>query len=602
MFPPANEGNHQPEHSPNSIKLQNPTLRDASQESIESQNAPSQSNIGQFLRARYGWNSFKTSPEAELSLALDKSLKAYHSQLIALGSAIGTGLFIGAGQGLATGGPIPLLLAFAFVGFTLCPTAFALGEMATLLPYPGGFVEHSRIFLDEAWGAAIGWNYAFQWLITLPLELIASSITLQYWGEPLRHRSAWITLFLAGLAIINISGVTGFANVEAALSVMKVVAVVGFMQVLPALPAPTGASHINDNFRLGFGGKAIGTSHWYNPGAVNNGWWGFCSVLVTAAFAFAGSEMVGLTAAEQENPRRDMPKAVRKVFWRIGIFYITSISLIGLLVPYNDPLLISNAGTNNSSASPFVIAVKNAGIPVAPSILNAVILVTVLSVANSSVYGSSRVLNALADAGLAPQAFAYVDTMGRPLRCLYLAFGFGLLAYLAELRQENTVFMWLLALCGLSSIMSWTLICVTHLRFRRALAIHERDLDTLPFRSPLGVVGSWVGLVCNIFIIFVQFLSAIFPVGYQDMTPRSRAQSFFASFMAIPLVIILYVTVKLWKGTTITNLADYDYFTDAYTEERYIEEALDNPAMVLDDLWWCPRPLRKPLSSLSFPW
>lgn len=182
-------------------------------------------------------------PDAELTLALDKSLKAYHSQLIALGGAIGTGLFIGSGLGLANAGPIPLLGAFTFVGFTLCPTVFALGEMATLFPVPGGFFEHCRMYTDEAWGGAMGWkyvalaqylqfltspSYTLQWLITLPLELVAASITLQYWSQPLHH-SVWVTLFLVGIVTINIFGVKGFANVEATLSIVKVVAIVGFM-------------------------------------------------------------------------------------------------------------------------------------------------------------------------------------------------------------------------------------------------------------------------------------------------------------------------------------------------------------------------------------
>lgn len=102
--------------------------------------------------------SFERAPNARMKLPLHRDLKAYHSQLIALGSAIGTGLFIGSGQGLATAGPVPLVLAFAFVGFTLCPTVFALGEMATFMPFPGGYIEHARIFVDDAWGAAVGWK------------------------------------------------------------------------------------------------------------------------------------------------------------------------------------------------------------------------------------------------------------------------------------------------------------------------------------------------------------------------------------------------------------------------------------------------------------
>lgn len=576
------------------------------------------SPIARFLES-FNRHPLSSDPEAELTLALDKSLKAYHSQLIALGGAIGTGLFVGSGLGLANAGPIPLLGAFTFVGFTLCPTVFALGEMATLFPVPGGFFEHARMYTDEAWGAAMGWNYTLQWLITLPLELVAASITLSYWSQPIHH-SVWVTIFLVGIVTINIFGVKGFANVEATLSIVKVAAILGFMIFGILL-----------DVGLGFGGNPKGVHTWYDPGAAQNGWYGFCSVVVTAAFAYSGSEMVGLTAAEQENPKRDLPKAIRKVFWRIGLFYIASIFVVGLLVPYTDPKLLRDEHFD-SAASPFVIAIKNAGVPVLPSILNSVILVTVLSVANSSVYGSSRVLNAMANAGLAPKAFAYIDTQGRPLRCFYLAFAFGLLAYLSELKDQNTVFAWLLSTCGLSVIISWTSICVTHLRFRQALKLHEKHLDTLPYQSPLGIIGSWTGLCCCVFIIIIQFITALKPIGYQTMSASHRAQAFFLSFMSFPLVGLVYLGFKFFKGTEIHGITfsrksilkfenvriewgpgtkvanlrpgnDVD-FTDAWNEGDYIVWAREHPDMVVrdDPLWLVPEKLKPVVRGLEFPW
>lgn len=176
---------------------------------------------------------------------MKKQLQSYHIKYISLGSAIGTGLFIGSGQALAESGPLPLLAAFAFVGAALCPTIFALGEMATLCPLPGGFFEHCRRYTGEAWGAAMGWkyifsihlgrtrlmisSYVFQWLVTLPLELVAASITIQVWGEPLGYRSPWILLSLIVLSGINILGVKHWGDIEAGFSVMKVVALLGFM-------------------------------------------------------------------------------------------------------------------------------------------------------------------------------------------------------------------------------------------------------------------------------------------------------------------------------------------------------------------------------------
>src|ERR1700738_1686279 len=148
----------------------------------------------------------------------------------------------------------------------------------------------------------------------------------------------------------------------------------------------------------------IGGKYWSNPGAFNNGFKGRCRVFVSAAFAFAGTELVGLAAAETANPRKSLPTAIKQVFWRITLFYVVSLTLVGLLVGWNDPRLL-NGGDALVAQSPFVIAIQDAGIQVLPAVMNVIILVAVLSVGNSSIFGSSRTLAALADQGQAPKIF-----------------------------------------------------------------------------------------------------------------------------------------------------------------------------------------------------
>jgi yeast amino acid transporter len=188
-----------------------------------------------------------------------------------------------------------------------------------------------------------------------------------------------------------------------------------------------------------------------------NGFKGVCSVFVTAAFAFAGTELVGLAAAECENPRKTLPRATKQVFWRITIFYILALFLVGLIVPYDNPQLINGASSVDVKASPFVVAIQNAGINVLPSIMNVVILISVLSVGNSSTYGSTRTISALAEIGQAPKIFAYIDKKGRPTFALFLALLFSGLAYINIAPSVGTqVFNWLLALSGLSSFFTWS--------------------------------------------------------------------------------------------------------------------------------------------------
>lgn len=189
----------------------------------------------------------------------------------------------------------------------------------------------------------------------------------------------------------------------------------------------------------------------------NNGFKGVCSVFVTAAFSFSGTELIGLVAAETENPRTTLPTAVKQVFWRITLFYFVSLTIVGVLVPFNDPSLLNGTSSSDANASPFVIAVRNAGIKAVPSIMNAVILVAVLSVGNSAIYGSSRTLAALADMGQAPKILGYVDRAGRPLVAIIASSSVGLISYIVAAGQQAQVdaFNWMLAISGLACIFTW---------------------------------------------------------------------------------------------------------------------------------------------------
>jgi yeast amino acid transporter len=205
-------------------------------------------------------------------------------------------------------------------------------------------------------------------------------------------------------------------------------------------------------------GGYLGAHTYHQPGPLANGWKGICSVFVTAAFSFAGVELVGLAAAECENPRKAIPRAVKQVFWGVSIFYMASLLMIGLIVPYNDPRLLNNHDSNHKfdpSASPFVIAIEQAGIKVIPSILNTVILISIVSIGNCGTYASTRTITGLAEIGQAPEIFKYIDKKGRLLMAILLASSFGLLAYINILPVGAHVFNWLVALSGLSLLFTW---------------------------------------------------------------------------------------------------------------------------------------------------
>ncbi|KAH8588365.1 amino acid transporter-like protein [Bisporella sp. PMI_857] len=480
---------------------------------------------------------------------LSRKLKGRHLQMIAIGGSIGTGLFIGSGQALKTGGPASLLLAFILIGVVLYCTVQALGEMAVAFPVAGSFSAFATRFIDPAWGFASGWNYAMQWLFVMPLEIMAASVTLEYWNLAI-PRWASITLFLGIIIAINLCGVKMYGEAEYTFSILKVTAVIGFIILGVVINC---GGHPGEGY--------IGGRYWVNPGAFNNGFQGFCNLLVTAAFSFSGTELVGLAAAETQNPNKALPKAIKQVFWRIAVFYIVSIAIIGLLVPYNHPSLLDRNDVA-SKMSPFIIAIKDAGINGLDSVMNAVILIAVLSVANSSMYGATRTLSALAEQGQAPRILGYIDRKGRPLVNIGVASAIGLLAYLYLSPVQGEAFTWLLALSGLSSIFTWCSICFAHIRFRKAWLEKGHSVSDLVYQSPIGTIGSWVGLISLLLILVAQFWVAIDPAGGSEtVSARGRAANFFEAYLAVPVVLLCYVSYKIMYNTKILRTQDMDVST-----------------------------------------
>ncbi|KAL1968212.1 hypothetical protein VTN77DRAFT_2047 [Rasamsonia byssochlamydoides] len=467
---------------------------------------------------------------------LKRNLRGRHMQMIAIGGAIGAGLFVGTGSALNSGGPGSLLIGYLVVGVMLLITMQALGELAVLYPVNGAFFTYCLRFIDPSWGFAVGWDYALNWLTILPFEITAAGITIQFWRDDI-NIGVWITVFLVVLSAIQIFGVRGYGEVEFVLSIIKVVALIGFI-ILGIVIDCGGAPQ----------GGYIGARYWHDPGAFTD-FPGFCAVFVTAAFAFAGTELSGLAAAESENPAKSLPKACKQVFWRIMIFYVLGTFIVGLIVPYNANYLLGSSGSN-TKASPFVVSIQKAGIRGLPSVMNAVITISVISVANSATFGSTRTIQALASHGMAPKFMAYVDSKGRPLFCVLLQIAFGFLAFINEASKTGgVIFNWLLALSGVSSFFVWGSICFAHIRFRAAWKANGRSVDELAYAAPFGVIGSWIGVGLNVICLIAEF--------YVSVAPKN-AQTFFENYLAAPIIILLYV---FWRI--------YSYFTnDPRVEKR----------------------------------
>lgn len=482
--------------------------------------------------------------------SLDRTMKTRHMHMISIGGSIGAGFFVGSGKALSTGGPASLLIDFLIVGIMMFNTVYALGELAVMFPVSGGFYTYSTRFIDPSWGFAMGWNYVMQWAVVLPLELTVCSFTIGYWNTDI-NVAVWITVFFLAIVIVNIFGALGYAEEEFWSSCLKLGAIIVFMII--ALVMVLGGGPEGSRYDQ-YGGAKL----WYDPGAFANGFRGFCSVFVTAAFSFSGTELVGLAAAEAKNPLKSLPGAIKQVFWRITLFYVLGLFFIGLLIPYDDDNLLG--GDNpyvNVNASPFVLVGKYGNLHGYDSFMNVVILVSVLSIGVSAVYGGSRTLTALAQQGYAPKIFSYIDRSGRPLWSVIFICAFGPLAYVNLAAAGPVVFDWLLALSGLAALFTWGSICLAHIRFRKAWLRQGHTLDEIPFKAVGGVYGSYLGLGLNILCLIAQLYVAICPVGggFNDV------EGFFKSYLALPVVIVFWIGGFIWKRTGRLRTDDIDVDT-----------------------------------------
>ncbi|CDZ98638.1 amino acid transporter [Phaffia rhodozyma] len=414
--------------------------------------------------------------------------------------------------------------------------------MATLFPDSGGFTHYTTRFLDPAMGFALGWNYWFEYGITVPTELVASAIVIQYWNDKI-NIAVWISILMVAIVTINLFGVAAYGEMEFWFSAMKVFAIVGL--IIMGIALDCGAGPASDGY--------IGFRYWKNPGAFAqyshgnvtvSGAWGqflaFWNVFIQAAFSFIGTEIVVVAVGETQNPRKNVPKAVKRVFWRITIFYVLAILVIGLLVPYNDDRLLNGAST--VSTSPFVIAIENAGIKGLPSVVNAVLLIAAWSAGNSDVYASSRTIYALALEGKAPKIFRKCLKNGVPIWSILVTCLFGPLAYMSLGSGGVTkAFNWLYTLSALSGLIVWFILFCTYLRFFYGMKKQGLSRDDLPYKAPFQPYASWAGgaltfLIC-IFNGFGVFLKGNF-----------NANDFFAAYVCFGVFFVFWAPWKLWGG------------------------------------------------------
>ncbi|KAM0756095.1 hypothetical protein T439DRAFT_341488 [Meredithblackwellia eburnea MCA 4105] len=477
-----------------------------------------------------------------------RGLASRHQQMIAIGGIIGSGYWLGTGTALANGGPLGLLLGYTFMGLVTYAVAVAVGEMAALYPLSGGFVYFSTRFVDPALGFSCGWNYWGGLAITLPAEITAGSIVISYWDSS-TNVSVWIAMFLVVIGSMNLVSVRFYGESEFWAAMMKIIAVVGCILLCVIIDLGGGPNHD----RLGF-------RYWKDPGPFSQlagitgslgRFLSFWSTFVNAAFSYGGVEVLSLTAAEADRPELTIPRCIRSVFWRILFFYVGGVFVMGLTIPYNDDLLLNDSGT--AAAAPFVIAIQRAGIKILPSIMNAVILISTFSAASSYLYAASRTVYGLSQDSQAPRFMGWTTKRGLPYVAVLVTASFGLLAFMNVSSSGGTVFNYLYTISAISCLLAWISILISYIRFRAACSLQGVDRSDFPYQAPMQPYLTYFGLIMIILIVlcngFELFLSANAPFDYS---------TFIASYIAIPIFLMLFLGWKIVKKTKIVSLQEMD--------------------------------------------
>ncbi|WP_419180388.1 amino acid permease [Bacillus xiapuensis] len=470
---------------------------------------------------------------------LERKLKTRHLTMIAMGGTIGTGLFLASGATIHDAGPGGAIAAYLIAGIMVYFLMASLAEMAAFIPISGSFSTYTSRFVDPALGFAVGWNYWYNNAIILALELSASALVMKYW-LPDVPGIIWSASFLVVIFLLNVLSVKGYGESEFWFSIIKVATiiifiVVGLLMIFGIMKGHTG----------GFENLTKGDAP-FHGGLIS-----IFSVFMVVGFAFQGTEMVGVAAGESENPEKDMPRAIKQIFWRILLFYVLAIFVIGCLISYKDPHLLGG-DIENIAVSPFTLVFKHAGLAFAAAAMNAVILTSVLSAGNSALYVGSRVLWTLAEERKAPAFLKKVNKGGVPVNAILVTTFIGMLCFLTSLFGDGTVYNWLLNAAGLAGYLSWLGISVTHMRFRKAYKAQGKDMKDLPY------VAKWFpfGPILATILCLVATLGTNYGAFIGD---KIDWYGILVSYIGLPLFIAGYLGYKLVKRTKMVPLKEADF-------------------------------------------
>ncbi|OKL61712.1 hypothetical protein UA08_02332 [Talaromyces atroroseus] len=488
-----------------------------------------------------------------------RDMKSRHINMIAIAGMIGTGLFLSSGSVIAKAGPAGALIAYIIMGFVTAGVSYTTGEISSFMPSTGGFVRHATKFVEPALGAATGWNFWYTMAISVPAEISAAATVIQFWNASI-NSAVWISVFLVLIISLNLCGVRFYGESEVVFASLKIMLIIGL--IIGGLVIDLGGAPNHD--RIGF-------RYWKVPGAFNTyidqgstgRFLAIWDVLISAAFSYGNIQVVAISGSETQNPRKIIPAATRKTFFRVFFFYVLSIFIVGMIVPYNDSQLQISTGT--AQQSPFVIAFQRSGVSVVPSIINAVVCTSAFSSGSACVFIASRTLYGLSQDGHAPKIFQRCNRFGVPhyavgLTCLLLP-----LVYLNVGSNSSVVFGWFVNITTVAGLIGWIVIEITYLRFYYGLKTQDISRKQLPYYGPLQPYNAWATLIMVTLIVFFSGFD-VFVQG------NFTASGFLTCYLNIFIFIALYAFFKVFMKSKVIPLSQLDFesgFQSIRDDEQY---------------------------------
>ncbi|KAK6201057.1 amino acid permease-domain-containing protein [Scheffersomyces amazonensis] len=593
------------------------------QNSSDRHQAASKSSISE-LNFENSPSSSDNSNEKENKIYLQRKLKVRHLQMISLGGTLGVGLFLNSGKALTIAGGLGTLLAFIICGIIVLATMVSFCEMVTFVSVVDGVSGLSSRFVDDAFGFAVGWLYFVSFSFGLAGEVVASVIMLSYYQyldipDSRGSSAGFVTLFLTIVVLSNLIDVRIFGEIEYISSFIKLLAALIMIIVMIVLN------------RGGFGGDPIGFRYWnhsksdfdhnlifglfrptfnlHDTGTndpsqgIGGGLGRFLSILVAllvVSYAYSGTEIVCIAACEAKNPRKALPSATKRVFWRILLFYCLSAFCVSLNIYAGDPRLLRYysgntgisqnqfsanyaiqyaggvncntdsivfAGFGSGAQSPWIVALQSAGLCNFSAIVNGFLVFFAVSCGNAQLYVSSRTVYSMALQGKAPKFLTYCSRQGIPYNAVLFAASFGLLSFICVSEKATVVFQNLTSIIASSGIIVWFAMCLSFVRFyyglRRRPDIINRDDKAYPYRSPfqpysaiIGLIGTSVILLCMGFVVFLK--------------SEWNTMFFFSSYGTLMVFAVLYIGYKIIRGTRIPTLDTIDFDSGRTEMDRYI--------------------------------